>query len=629
MPVRRIYDDWEVLTTEKRYPNPFFDLSKNYIPKNIKTLFKYCRTFFYTNGFIRNVIGKMTEYPVTDILFDSVVDKETKEKYRQYWSEYMSLKAFLIEIGLDYFTFGNCLISCNMKFKRYLRCRSCKELLPIEQIDYKFRDFEFEATCPKCGKQTRFDIEDSPIRNEDGLKFIRWAPEQIDIDYDPYTGEADYYYAIDAEMKSGIRKGKKEVISKAPLLFIDAVKTNRKVKLSPGNLFHFKQPTLAEEGMGWGKPAVLPALKDIWYLQTLRRGNEAIATEHIVPKKAVFPQHTGTIDPMTMMNMGEWMGYIKDQIDKWRTDPNNIGVFPIPIGYQQLGGDAKALMLLPELKFIEETIINSLGVPVEFVKGGVSWSGSSISLRIVENHFLTYRELLLEFMNHFFVMKVHQHLGYPIVKLKFKKFKMADDTEAKQLLVNLSQMNKISDETLLDEFGYDYVDEKDKLEQTREFAAQMEAMTQRKLAEGQGEAQMILAKYQVRAQDAAMNEQHLLKEKLLEDELSTENAGTDVDIENLLKKYVAQISVLPPPAQQKVLMQMQKHQPITFALVMERLQAQMMQQFEQATPMREAEEGQQQMDQNQQKLQLEEKKLQQQQVQGKKDKHRAQTKGQP
>ena len=72
--------DSSIATAGKVYPNPFFDLAKNFIPKNIKTLFKYCRTFFYTNAFIRNVITKLTEYPITDILLDSSKEESVKDK---------------------------------------------------------------------------------------------------------------------------------------------------------------------------------------------------------------------------------------------------------------------------------------------------------------------------------------------------------------------------------------------------------------------------------------------------------------------------------------------------------------------------------------------------------------------
>ena len=77
----------------KRYPNPFFDLAQNYLPKNIKTLFKYCRNFFYTNGFIRNVVTKLTEYPITDIQFESNLDTKIKEKYERALHEKLKLKS--------------------------------------------------------------------------------------------------------------------------------------------------------------------------------------------------------------------------------------------------------------------------------------------------------------------------------------------------------------------------------------------------------------------------------------------------------------------------------------------------------------------------------------------------------
>ena len=45
---------------------------------------------------------------------------------------------------------------------------------------------------------------------------------------------------------------------------------------------------------------------------------------------------------------------MEEQVKKWRNDPNHIGIFPIPIGYQELGGNARALMLTPEMKFLED-----------------------------------------------------------------------------------------------------------------------------------------------------------------------------------------------------------------------------------------------------------------------------------
>ena len=96
---------------DRKYPNPFFDLASNHIPTNIKTLFKYCHSFFHTDPFLSNVVRKVTEYPLTEILYDTEVDLATRKKYDIILHEKLNINTFLIEIGLDYHTYGNCFIS--------------------------------------------------------------------------------------------------------------------------------------------------------------------------------------------------------------------------------------------------------------------------------------------------------------------------------------------------------------------------------------------------------------------------------------------------------------------------------------------------------------------------------------
>ena len=123
--------------TKLDYPSPWFDISRSYMPRSIKTLFKHCRTFFYRNGFINSVVTKLTEYPITDILFDKDTDLKIRKLYNKFFNFQIKIKAMLIQIGLDYFTYGNSFISANMKFDRYLKCKSCKQSIPIDEIKYQ------------------------------------------------------------------------------------------------------------------------------------------------------------------------------------------------------------------------------------------------------------------------------------------------------------------------------------------------------------------------------------------------------------------------------------------------------------------------------------------------------------
>ena len=571
--------------TKLDYPSPWFDISRAYMPKSIKTLFKHCRTFFYRNGFINSVVTKLTEYPITDLLFEKDTDLKVKKLYKKFFDFDIKIKSMLIQIGLDYFTYGNSFISANMKFDRYLKCQSCKQSIPIDEVKYQWRNFQFHGQCPKCNAHGVYKIDDKYLSNPHFLRFVRWSPENIDLEYDPLTGDTIYYYNMPAAIKAKIVRGDKKALKTTPELFITALREKKKIELDSNNLYHFKRNTLAEEDQGWGKPIILSALADIWYMQTLRRGNEAIAAEHIVPFRTLFPAPTGAIDPFSQMNLRTWRSKLEEDVRAWKQDPNHIGIFPIAIGSQNIGGDAKMLLVTAELKFLEETIINSLGVPIEFIKGGATWTGSSISLRIVENHFLTYRSQLIDFVNHFIVRKATELIKFPSVTVHFKRLRMADDSETKRLILELAATNKISLSKVLEEFGISFEEEKENIKMSKEFEVSLALDTAMKEAEAQGKALEISAKYQVRAQQAAIDEQAKIREAKFKDELTEETQGdpSEMDLSAAIDKYAEEVMLLDPAGQVEALTKLERKMPYHAALVAKRIEEKLMMQ-EMAVP---------------------------------------------
>lgn len=555
------------------YPNPFLDLSRFFMPKTIKSLFKLCRIFYYRNEFVNNVITKLAEYPITDLVLEGINDTQTQERYNELVHHHIKIKRLLIEIGLDYFTMGNSFVSANMAFRKFLVCPKCSHTEAVERVKYAWKNYSFVGDCKNCGSASvTFRVEERHLKHPKYFNFIRWSPENIDIVHNEITGENKYYYEMPAATKKQIVEGKRNAIETTPQLFIDAVKNNRKILLDQNNLYHFKRATLAEEDKGWGKPLILAALPMLWYMQTLRRGNEAIAADHLIPMRSLFPSSQGNIDPFTQMNLGAWRNAVEDNLYRWRRDPNHIAVFPIPIGFQALGGDAKALNVTPELKFLEELVINSFGVPTEFIKGGATWTSSSVSLRIIENHFLTYREELHDFLNYFAAPKIAAFLDFPPVKMKLKKFRMSDDIQAKEALIQLSQLNKIADSYLQEEFGLDpklqkayaNLDNKHNIDmQTEQLTAQAEMM---------GKQAVITERYRAKATEAFMEESARIRERLFVVELKQELGAADQDPSDILQKFTAQIAGMDPMLQQQTIVGMQQRMPLSAGFIIQRLQ---------------------------------------------------------
>jgi hypothetical protein len=97
------------------------------------------------------------------------------------------------------------------------------------------------------------------------------------------------------------------------------------------------------------------------------------------------------------------------------------------------------------------------------VWGGLNWSGASVTLRMLENHFLNGREGDERFLD-FVVPKLASHFRRPYVKVRLSDFKMADDVQQQATDTNLMVQGFLSREGVLPEMGYDPAEEFNRLE---------------------------------------------------------------------------------------------------------------------------------------------------------------------
>lgn len=359
-----------------RYPSPFFDISHTYLPTSFKSMLRWCRYYFLTNPLINAVCYKMAEYPVTDLVFDSDNENENK-RWSDFFDKTLHWKSFEVEAGLDYNVYGNAFISVHFPFRKLLVCNRCGHTVKVTQQKYTFRDYSFAGECQRCHHYGEFKVKDHYVRSVREIRLIRWNPEYITIEHNEATGENRYYYIIPPSLSNDIHMAKRHVIENIPQVFVEALRKNKALIFSKNNIYHMQRPTIAQKDRGWGMPMILPVLKDTFYLQVLRKAQEAIAVEHIVPLRVLFPQSaSSTGDVYTTVNLSQWKDKIENEIIRWRLDNNYIPIMPVPIGQQTLGGDGRALMLSQEHRQWSEHIVAGMGVPIEFVFGGMQYCQS-------------------------------------------------------------------------------------------------------------------------------------------------------------------------------------------------------------------------------------------------------------
>jgi hypothetical protein len=287
--------------------------------------------------------------------------------------------------------------------------------------------------------------------------------------------------------------------------------------------------------------------------------------------RVLFPQMaSGTSDPYATINLVGWKMKVEQEILRWRLDNNYIPILPIPIGQQTLGGDGRALMLAQEYRVWAEHIVSGMGVPIEFVFGGMQYSGSNVSLRILENHFLDYKADHHSLVQDFIMPNVGAFMNWEPVPTHFRKFKMADDLQRSAYNLQLNQAGKISDHSLLEESDWNSSLESERTaqEQAKLLANQRsQALAQARI---QGESQLQMQKYQIRAQKQLEENQPQMEGPLTEpmtQQLSEQQMMTSgmpgmaspnaVGQANLSEQGMqAQTGMIPPPDNYTMLQEM-------------------------------------------------------------------------
>jgi hypothetical protein len=479
-----------------RYPSPFFDIGHTYLPPTMKALMRWCRYYYLVNPLINTVIHKMSEYPITEIVIDEK-NAAIKEKWERILGTHLRYRAFQIEVGLDYYTYGMCIVTIHFPFDKYLVCRNCKYEDKAKNLFYRWRNLEYIIVCDKCHQEGPAIIKDAQVQDVRRIKLQRWNPEYVNVDTGFAGSDPTYTFELPLQVKNDILLGKKNVLDTIPDIFIEAIRRGKFIKFSPENVFVFKRPIISQKDEGWGMPLIMPVLKDVFYLQILRKAQEMIAQEHIVPLRILFPQAGGnTSDPYSTISLEQWKGKIENEIAKWKYDQNYIPILPLPVGNQTFGGDGKALGLYQEMEIWNQHIVAGMGVPQEFIFGGLQYSGSNVSMRMLENMFIGYRNDHENMLNEFTIKRISHFMGWPAVRAHMRRFKMADDLQRTAFFFQLNQAQKISDRTMLLEADFDPVVEEE--QKKAELNKQIEWMRKQQVAQAaiQGEVMAIQSKYQ-------------------------------------------------------------------------------------------------------------------------------------
>jgi hypothetical protein len=450
-----------------KFPNPFCDIASEYIPSDLDEIFDWCSYLYLSFGAYRSASRRVVRYFITEIAVEGQSQDE-QDRFEELLLEKVGIVNALSEIGDDFMTYGNVFISLFLPFDRFLVCRECHAAVKAGLVDYRYdhRAASFSGKCVACGHDGLFIADDRRSPDTSRVRVIRWNPKRIRLRVHPVSGRTNYYLSLDAEFIRNIREGRKFYIDDTPrsmLKAVAAVKDNSEAlyMFSDDQIYHFKENTLSGiPVVGWGIPSILPNFKLAYYIQLLRRMDEAIALDYIIPFRVVYPKTggSGAGDPIVNINMQAFGQKMQEMVTAKRSNMTDLQAVPFPIGYEMLGGEAQALSPKESIAYAMDELLNAIGYPADLYRGSLQLNVFPVALRLFEK---TWGSLVTGFndVTQWITRRLCSHFMYGDMTARMLSVTLADDIERKALALQAAAGMDISKATAYKPFDIDYLEE--------------------------------------------------------------------------------------------------------------------------------------------------------------------------
>ena len=457
-----------------KFPNPFFDISSEYIPRDLKQIFEFCEFIYLSYGTYRSAARKVVRYFLTEIVLDGGSEKE-REEYADFLTNDLHLMTALADIGDEYMVYGNSFVSIYFPFDRFLICPKCKTEYHVEAVKYKFvigkKAFMMKCPNPSCGYDGEFKRDDRRSMDRKRVKIKRWNPKLVRLRWHEISTEIEYFMELEPLFVKRIEDGNPYYLNRCPWEVIECIADKAKAevplfKLADDSVYHLRESTLAGLPVkGWAIPPIMPNFRTAYYIQILRRYDEAIAFDFIVPFRIIYPDappDRNGMDALQTTSTALFSAHMQNMIKSHRKDPTQIQSAPFKVGYQMIGGEGKTLAPKDNIALALDELLNAVGFPAELYKGTLQIQAFPVALRLFEKTWGSMVEGFNDLIS-WIIRRISKYYAWGDISGSLRSVTLADDMERKALAIQAAAGQDISKGTAYRPLGIDYMDEQRKV----------------------------------------------------------------------------------------------------------------------------------------------------------------------
>lgn len=322
----------------------------------------------------------------------------------------------------------------------------------------------------------KFDITDKNPLYEGWKKLLILPPDQVRVRKLPLTDEVAIEYMPDPETR-------KFLTSDIPIDPQDPTKRldyaisqelREKVRQSGvipldtdpytgSHVFHLARKKSQYEPLGVS--IVERCINTLVLMDKLRQAQTSIASRHMTPMRVVWAEDLNSDD----------IDSLREQVDLALVDPDFSIIANYEIHWEEMGSNGRLLDVEAEMESSLNRLFAGLGVTREMLTGEGTYTGSRVSLEIMNTMYLLFREVLQDYIENYLFKPIakkkgfieHDKYGNEVLlypRVSFTRLAIRDNEQFFDAAFQLYQKGSISIDLILDILNIDPDSTREKIE---------------------------------------------------------------------------------------------------------------------------------------------------------------------
>jgi len=271
-----------------------------------------------------------------------------------------------------------------------------------------------------------------------------------DLPFDPNDPSKEMKYSISPELREKVRQNGMIPLDTDPY--------------SGSHCFHLARKKSQYEPLGVSM--IERCINTLVLMDKLRQAQTSIASRHMTPMRVVWAENLSV----------EQVDDLREQVDLALVDPDYSIIANYEIHWEEMGSNGRLLDVEAEMESSLSRLFAGLGVTREVLTGEGTYTGSRISLEIMNTQYLLFRELLQDYVENYLFKPIAKKKGfveyddygnevllYP--RLSFTRLAIRDNDQFFDAAFQLYQKGSISIDLILDILNIDPDSTRAKIEQ--------------------------------------------------------------------------------------------------------------------------------------------------------------------